>query len=345
MRETREGRASAIWTALAAGSFGYLAPALTEGERLAWVIPLLCVLPALGIGAAWKRVGEMTETVGKPVLFLYYVWALVLLLESGMGYAARLRTTAHWDSPWLFLGAAAALSLWLCRGAGTIPARAGRLLFLAVAAVLILSLALSLPGLRWENLWPVRGEDLEGVPEAILFWLSLSGYGVYGLFLPKGGGRSWPWTVAIGAMAAGLLLALTGSFGAPLAGERAEPILLLLEGVRVPGVFRHGEAALEGGLALADLTLMAVLTYGCKAIWSKIAPGAPVWLGLLPPAAAIAGAGLLPPQWQRELTAFLIPAGNLALGTLAPAAAALLKTAGEWNTGRPILCGESGQKT
>ena len=122
-----------------------------------------------------------------------------------------------------------------------------------------------------------------------------------------------------------MLLALTGSFGAPLAGEREEPILLLLEGVQVPGVFRHGEAALEGGLALADLTLMAVVTYGCKAVWQEAEPEAPAWPGLVLPAGAILTAGVIPPQWQRPLTAYVVPVGNLILGILIPAVTVLIR--------------------
>lgn len=323
MAERNEGRTSALWTALAAGSLGLLGPILAEGGRLAWLAPLLCLPLALGIGRLWRRLGSLPSAFGRPVLLLYYIWALVLLAESGFGYVDRLVTTARSGSPWCFLAAAAALCLWLCRGGGAIPARSGRIFFLGVAAVLALTVALSLPGLRWENLWPPEKGEGSGLPAAALLSLSLAGYGVYGLCLPEDGQKKagGPWAVFICIIVAGMLLALIGSFGAPLSAGRPEPVLLLLEGVQVPGIFRHGEAALEGGLALADLTLMAVLTYGCRELWSGLVPGKSPWWGLLPPAGAILTAGLIPPSWQAVLTGRIIPIGNLLLGVLAPGVA------------------------
>lgn len=327
MAERNEGRTSALWTALAAGSLGLLGPILAEGGSLAWLAPLLCLPLALGVGRLWGGLGSLPNALGRPALALYYGWALVLLAESAFGYADRLVTTARSGSPWFFLGTAAALCLWLCRGGGAIPARSGRLFFLGVAAVLGLTVALSLPGLRWENLWPPEGA--KGLPGAALLCVSLSGYGVYGLCLPEDGRKrgGWAWALSLCAIVAGMLLALIGSFGSPLTAGRPEPVLLLLEGVQVPGIFRHGEAALEGGLALADLTLMMVLAYGCKELWTKLAPGRSPWWGLLPAAGAILAAGVMPLHWQTVLTARVVPAGNLLFGILGPGVAIFTRRA------------------
>lgn len=331
-RGTDRGRAPLLWTALAAGGLGLLGPALTQGGRLSWLGPLVCLPLALGVGWLWRKMGDlpagMERAFGPPALALYYLWSLVLLTESAIGYARRLVATLPGDSPWLFLAAAALLCPWLCRGDGRVALRAGRLFFGAVAVVLTLAAVLSLPGLRWENLWPMEEAAVSGLPASALLWLSLAGYGVYGLCLPGADlsqeeGRVWPWGVAVCCLLAGLLLALTGSFGWALAGGRAEPILLLLEGVQVPGVFRHGEAALEGGLALADLTLMTVLMYGAKALWGRLLPRRSSRWGLIPAAGAILAAGLLPDGWWAVLGERVAPAGNLLFGAVGPALALL----------------------
>lgn len=336
VKKANRGRASAIWTALAAGSLGLLRPLLIQGGRAAWLAPLLCVPLALGVAWLWRRLGDLRD-LSRPALALYYLWALILLAGSARGYAQRLVITTRGDSPWLFLATAAALCLWLCRGEGAVAARSGRLLFLGVAVVLGVTVALSLPGLGWENLWPIEGEAVSGLPAAVLLCMSLVGCGIYGLCLPAGEGRRTPWAASICAALACLLLAITGSFGPVLAVGRAEPVLLLLEGVRVPGVFRHGEAALEGGLALADLTLMTVLAYGCKAIWGRVVPAGASWAGLLPAAGAILAAGILPGSWQISLAARWMSAGNLMFGVLIPAAAVLTPKARERGKHRPYF--------
>lgn len=300
-----------------AGGLGVLGPVLTQGGRPGWAAPLLCLPLAVVVGRAWRSLGDLPRRLSRGLAALYYLWALALLAVSAREYLARLLVTIPGDSPWLFLAAAAGLALWLARGDGYVTLRAGGLLFGVAAAVLAVAVALSLPGLRLENLWPPEGATLPDLLRGTVFCAALAGYGVYGLCLPRGAGRVWPWAVSLCGLVSGLLFALVGSFGPVLAAGRPQPVLLLLEGVQVPGVFRHGEAALEGGLALADLGLMAVLTYGCKALWGRALPAAPAWAGLVLPVGALLCGGLLSGEPSQMLSGILI-AGNLLTGILCP---------------------------
>lgn len=321
-------------TALVPGVLGTLAVLAGSAGTLAWLGPVIALPVGLVLCRVWEGLGEkglllgleeaFGKRLGKCLEALYLLWALFLTVERADGYARRLMTTTEGESVrWLYLGVGLALCLWLSRGGGTVLVRTGKLFFLAVTAVLALSLLLALPGADWKNLWPPRTGGLAGLPMAAVTALSLSGYGVFALCLPRReerGARAGAWTVWSCAVFSALILAVVGAFGPALAARMKEPFLLLLQGVEVPGAFRRGEAALTAVLALADWALLALLAWGCKKLWSSLT-GLARGGGVLT-AGAFLLAGLVP-RWPllQDGMIQMVVWGNLVFGVGLPVVA------------------------
>lgn len=273
-----------IATALVPGALGTLGLLAASAGRLAWLGPVVALPAGLLLCRVWESFGEKDLSLGlegafgtglgKCLELFYLLWALFLMAEQAGGYARRLMVTTEGEpTRWLFLGVGLALCLWLCRGQGAVLARAGKLFFLTVAVVLAAALILTLPGTDWKNLWPPQGGDMAGLPMAVVTALSLCGYGVFALCLPRGEeDKLYPgaWTVWCCLVFTALSLAVVGAFGSVLAERMEEPFLLLLQGVEVPGVFQRGEAVLISALALADWTLLALLGWGCRSLWRSL---------------------------------------------------------------------------
>ena len=318
-------------TALLPGALALLHPVTVRAGRLSWLCPVLALPVGLWLCALWRELGAedlprgleraFGHFLGKVCQLLYFLWALVLLTESAGRYAARLMTTTEGEQArWLFLLAALGLCLWLSRGTGAVLARTGKLFFLATGVVLALILLLALPAVDWKNLWPPEEADLWGLLPGAGLCLSLSGYGIYALCLPRrldSGMKSWPWTVWACGVFAALLFIVVGAFGPALTLRMRDPFLYLLEGVRVPGAFQRGEAALVAVLALGDITLLALLTRGALTLWWELTPG---WKGgELWVLFAFLAAGVLPVGAAERW----FPVGSLLLGIILPALAVL----------------------
>ena len=323
--------------ALVPGALGTISLMAGSAGVLAWLAPVIALPVGLVLCRTWRRLGNkglplgLEETfgggLGKCLEALYLLWALFLMVERADGYARRLMTTTEGEGVrWLYLGVGLILCLWLARREAAL-ARAGKLFFLAVTAVLALSLLLALPGADWRNLWPPRTEDLAGLPAAAVTALSLSGYGIFALCLPgREGeeGRPGVWTVWSCAVFSALILAVAGAFGPALAARMKEPFLLLLQGVEVPGAFRRGEAVLTAALALADWGLLSLLAWSCGRLWRALT-GLDRGAGVLT-AAAFLLAGFLPrwPELQRGMTETVV-LGNLIFGVGLPTLGSLRK--------------------
>ena len=360
MMEKREGgcsrreRLEVMATALVPAALGKAAPATILAGRLSWLAPALALPVGLGLCPVWERLGKrdlsrgLEEAFGKAgggvTAWLYLLWALVLLADAARRYSERLLTVSEGEGArWLFLLSALGLCLWLGRGCGERFARAGRLLFLAVGATLGAVLLLALPGIDGQNLWPPEGADWRQLPGAGALCLSLGGYGIYALCLPRReedeAKRVWPWAAGGGAVLAALLFIVVGTFGPTLTGGMREPFLFLLEGVQVPGAFRRGEAGLIAVLALADLVLLTLLGRGATALWQRLIPVFP-GLGWIPVTAAFALAGILPGLEQGwAWLAAAVPAGNLIFGVLLPVLSVLTIQARERKKRRTTCSG------
>ncbi len=335
---SRRERLELIAPALTGAALGLLATAVAAAGRACALAPLLALPVGLWLCRVWRRLGErglspglegaLGRFWGRCAAAAYLLWSAVLLTYSAHRYAGRLDLFYEGEgAQWLWLGAGLALALWLGRGDGAPLARSGRIFFLATAATVVFALALALPGVKWENLWPPAAEDWMGLPAAAGLVLSLAGYGVYALCLPRRPGgetRGWPWVGWGCAALAATLFIIVGTFGPTLAGRVEEPFLLLLEGVQVPGAFRRGEAMLSAVLTLADLTLLALLSRGCVGLSRELTGKS--WPGWVLCAAAFAAAGWLGMQETMQKWAeTVIPAGNLTAGVLLPTLAIFTK--------------------
>ena len=335
-----------------------LLPALAAwAGRLSWLGAVIALTVGLWVCSIWRTLGEEDLSHGLRGAFgpwggglfqaLYLAWGLVLLTGSAQRYADRLVTTVQGEAVrWLFLGVGLCLSLWLCRGNGAVLARTAKLIFLATLAVMGLTLILALPALDWRNLWPPAVGDWMGLPAGVALTSSLAGYGVYALCLPGRRGDQMdarPWAVGGCAALTLLIIIVVGAFGPVLTAQMSEPFLFLLQGVEVPGAFQRGEAALMAVLALADLLLLALLTWGCKCLWRDLARSRLQWMGAVLPAGAFLLAGLLTGRetgaWFTQVVA---PVGNLIFGVGVPAFAVLTRKGRKGGGEQPIF---SGRKT
>jgi len=351
---SRRERLEVTAAALVPAALGLLGPAVMLAGRVSWLGPALALPVGLCLCPVWGRLGRESldrgleeafgRAGGKLAELLYLLWALALLTDAARRYSQRLLTVSQGEGArWLFLLAALGLCLWLGRGDGAAFARTGRLFFLAVGAALGLILLLALPGADWKNLWPPAGMDWRELPGSGALCLSLAGYGVYALLLPRREGdglnRTWPWAAWGCGVLGALLFIVVGVFGPALTWQLEDPFLSLLEGVQVPGAFRRGEAGLVAVLALADIVLLALLSRGATALWRELVPVFP-GLGWIPVGAAFILAGVLPglgQAWGQLVAA--VPAGNLILGVLLPVLAVLTIEVRERRKKRATFCG------
>lgn len=356
---SRRERLEVTAVALVPAALGLLAPTVMLAGRVSWLGPVLALPVGLCLCLVWERLGETSLSLGLEDAFgqmggklaeiFYFFWAMALLVDAARRYSERLLTVSEGEGVrWLFLLSAFGICLWLGRGTGGAFARTGRLFFLAVGATLAVILLLVLPGVDWKNLWPPERSDWRELPGSAALCLSLTGYGVYALCLPrrekKDMGKTWPWAAwGCGAFAV-LLFIIVGVFGPALAGQFKDPFLYLLEGVQVPGAFRRGEAGLIALLSLSDLVLLTLLGRGIMTLWGELVPVFP-GLGWLPAAAAFALAGVLPAlgqPWARLAAA--LPGGNLILGVLLPVLSVLTIKIREDRKKRAIFCGTKSEK-
>lgn len=326
---SRRERLEVLVTALTAAQLGLLGPILQAAGRLGWLGPVIVTPVSLWLCSLWGVLGgrelglglerAFGSIAGKAAQGFYLIWGLILLAHSARRYSDRLLSIYEGETVRaLFLTLALVLALWLGRGDGGAFARTGRIFFLAVSVTVGFVLVFSLPGMDWKNLWPPEGGDWRGLPKGAGVTLSLAGYGVYTLCLPRreeGKTKAWPWVLWSSGIFAAVLLVITGTFGPALVGQLREPILYLLEGVGVPGAFRRGEAGLVAVLVLADLVLLSLLTWGCIALWRRIMPWWS-WGG----AVAAAGAFFVAEMGWEVAEEFLL-LGNLTAGILLPAMA------------------------
>lgn len=285
--------------------------------RLSWLCPVLALPLWLLLYRGWRRVSleKMATPVGRILGWGYLLWGVVLLWGAAAGSCDRLLRTlgagGSWGTLWLAL---LLLTLYLTRRTEVLT-RAGALFFPAVAFLLGVILLLSLPALRWDNLFPFHAEELEGLPAGVAWAASLLGYVGYAALLPgkEGPGRAG-WLSWLCAGMAGLLLAEVGAFGPALVLRMEDPFLYLLGGVGVPGAFQRGEALLMALAALGDLALLGLLAEGCGLLWEKLAGKGRA----IPLAAGFALALFFPQQGIRFLSGWGGLTGNLIFGVGVP---------------------------
>lgn len=351
------GPAVAGQLALAAAlppALALLGPLVVVAGRLSPLAPVAAFPLIMGANKLWEGLnggqnglfGGLREAFGGvlgPVIAVFYLlWGHFLLWVAAGRYARRL-SAALGEGRWLYLAAGLALALWLGQGGRPLLARGVRALLLCALTALALALLVALPGVERRNLWPVGGGDLAGFLPAVALTVSLSGWAVFALAVPGEReeravpSRRWAWPAVGCGVLALLLLAAVGCFGPALAERMDDLFLYLLEGVRVPGAFRRGEAALCALLIPGELALQALLVRGCAALWEGLAPR---WRGR--GAELTAGAMFLLAGWVEggPMTGNLLFCGGLLFGVGLPGLAFLLKRTGRGQEGVGTSCVE-----
>ena len=173
---------------LSLGVVLFLAPALrlfpaeaaSAAGRASWLTPL-AALPLLVFYAAFltkllslRREGEalpelLGRAAGKPALALTALWLLLyaaFVLRAG---ADRFVGTVYPRASYaVFAEVMGALALAGALAGPRALARMGRMLLPFVLGVLLMLLAISLRGVRLDNLWPLRPSDLPGLARGAL---------------------------------------------------------------------------------------------------------------------------------------------------------------------------------
>lgn len=321
--------------AMVPAGLALMGPLAETAGRLGWLAPMAALPVGLWLCRCWGRLGAKSlgeglegafgRWPGRVLTAGYLLWGLFLLAASGRRYIEGVGALFGEMPRWMLLAAALGLGLWLSREPGTAFARGGRIFFLLLAVTLGAILVLALPGVEWRCLWPPAGRDWQGLLYGGGACLSLAGYGIYGMCLPAGEGegtRGWPWAVWGCCGLAAAALVTIGAFGPALTAQLSQPFLALLEGVKVPGAFQRGEAALAAALVFGDLMLFGLLIRGCGNLWRRLVPdemGRAWWL-LAAGAFLLAGSG-----WGEVGEADILFWGNLAGGVLIPSLAFFTK--------------------
>ena len=241
---------------LSLGVVLFLAPALrlfpaeaaSAAGRASWLTPL-AALPLLVFYAAFlvkllslRREGEalpelLGRTAGRPALALTALWLLLyaaFVLRAG---ADRFVGTVYPRASYaVFAEVMGALALAGALAGPRALARMGRMLLPFVLGVLLMLLAISLRGVRLDNLWPLRPSDLPGLARGALAPLDVVAGAAAALCFPARAEKQTPgarraltlWMLGLCALLTLLALAVTGSLGHELTGELSRPFFVLV---------------------------------------------------------------------------------------------------------------------
>lgn len=265
----------------------------------------------------------------RVLVLLYLVWGVLLLGWNTRWCAFRALSVNYRNAPMpLFILGLLALTLWLGHKSLSAFCRAGEIFALALGIALALALVLAALRTEWNNLGPIWAEDLPGAVGGALPVLGLAGYGVLGAFLAgqvqrreEDRGRLLRWGGLWCALLALFQLITIGCFGPGLIRRMETPFFMLLRGVGVPGAFERVESLIMSLWLLADLALLGLILFACRAMVYYLWPRAGrrwVTMGLGTAAGVLALAtltDLFSLSWVMER---LIPAGNLILGVGVP---------------------------
>lgn len=275
-----------------AGRAGWLVPLLALPAVLLW----LCLLRALFkeegscLGGLLKQ--GFGPVLGRALILLYIMWAVVL--TGGLLSRSTARLGAIYENGagrWL-AGLALLLALWMVWGKAGGVCRAAELFWLALAVTAAAVLLLSLPQLKGERLLPAW-EEWKGVPGAWVDCLGILGGAVFAAALtgtaPRGGkSRSGllGWGAAACLLLTALTAAVTGQVGAELTGKLEHPFFIMVQGLSLEGGFARLEAPVAALWLMADFAGMSLLLLAVR----TLAGGrAGKWAALLAALAAAAG--------------------------------------------------------
>lgn len=352
MRATTDRqKMAAVWAALLAPASALVATLARWGGGLGWLGPLAALPFALfgvwryhrlGPGGICQALKTRWGGVGKALLPIYYLWAALTAALTAGSCVDRLRRTDYGEtSAWVLALALTAVAAYLvCRGA-RVFSRAVEVLYLALAAVAGLFLALGAFHVHWESLRPEAGRAA-GAVGAALPVLCTFAVGGLAAFLPREGGENgpkeaekrtvWPrWVAGWCLVTAALGAVVMGTLGPAVTAQGPQPLFLALQGLGGEGGFQRLEALGTAAWVLSDLILI-----GLAALAGQGLAGERPW-GAWPVAAcAFLGGCFLDNETVAPFGVWL-QGINLALGGVLP----VLLSLGQ-RRGRPYLVGNAG---
>lgn len=243
------------------------------------VFPLLRAGPeGTGLAGAFRAV--LGEWAGRAVLWAYLIWGVLLLAADARRYALRFLSTSYRNAPLgLFIAVLLAAAFWVGRGRLSTLARAGEIFYLALAAALGLTLFFGLFQMRAAHVLPLWLEDVPNVAAASLPVLGVLGYAVFGAFLAGGVNpreddrrRCVRWAAAFCGALTALQLVCLGAFGPGLTLRMDAPFFMMVKGIGAEGAFERVESVVIALWVLADLALLALLVFACRAIVCQVLP-------------------------------------------------------------------------
>ena len=314
------------------GRAGYLAPVLAMAA--AAVLALLLAGPALGPdGLAGVFSRAFGQTAARVLAAGYGAWLFLVLCAGLRRFGERFLSATYRDGRLeTFLFVLGALLLWMLHGRLSAFARAGRIFFYMLAAMLVVILALSVPGFRLENVLPDRVDDLWPAARSVKSALAAFSPGVLALFLggvvlpaPGDRRRLAGWVCALGLTVGAAFFLITGVFGVGLTARLEMPFFLLAKEINFYNAMERMESLVVALWFLADVVYLGLVAWELCALFrfafrfsgAGTAVATPVLLAALPGAFLVAADGFALGRFYIDV----IDNGMLAAAYLLPALA------------------------
>ncbi len=318
-------------TALAAEAL----PGSIGGGGLAWLAPLLLLIPALplsGIAAGKNQEGGrcagLTALLGKGggriLAAVFLLWG-VFLLGINVARSAR-RLAAGGGEGALLALLILAMGIWMAWGRIAAFGRSCELFSMAFGLGLVVVVLFALFRIQPDYVLLATWKEVAGLPGGILTTVGIAGIGVYALFLGedvdrrKGDrGRVVRWITALCITQSLMLLLVLGRLGANLTSMVERPFFQMVAGIGLAGAFQRLEALISALWLLGDLALAGLLLLACRRLLGlTVGKKEKGWFSLIPAVPALILAwGFMGQEGMTEtLLALVVPVGGLLVGAL-----------------------------
>lgn len=316
-------------TALAAEAL----PGKIGGGGLAWLAPLLLLIPALPLAAlaAGKNRGRgaglnalLGKGAGRVLAAAFLVWG-VFLLGVNVARSARRLSVGGGEGALLAL-LILAMGIWMAWGRIAAFGRSCELFTMAFGLGLVVVVLFALFRIQPDYVLLATWREAAGLPGGVLSTLGIAGIGVYALFLgedvePRKGdrGRVIRWTAALFITQALILLLVLGRLGANLTSMVERPFFQMVAGIGLAGAFQRLEALISALWLLGDLALAGLLLLACRRLLGlTVRKREKGWFSLIPAVPALILAwGFMGQEGLTETLLYLVvPMGGLLIGGL-----------------------------
>lgn len=319
-------------TALAAEAL----PGRIGGGGLAWLSPLLLLIPALPLvgwaarknreGAGSGGLTALLRTGGGRVMAAVFLLWGIFLLGVNVSRSAR-RLSAGGGEGALLALLILAMGVWMAWGRIAAFGRSCELFSMAFGLGLLLVVLFAIFKVQPDYVLLATWKETVALPGGILSTLGVAGMGIYALFLgddverrEKDRGRMVRWTAALLITQGLLLLLVLGRLGAGLTAMVERPFFQMVAGIGLAGAFQRLEALISALWLLGDLALVGLLLFACRRLLGMIVgKQEKPWFAIFPAVPAVVLAwGILGQEGLSEtLFAQVIPVGGLLAGGLA----------------------------